>query len=152
MKFLFIAQTPSDNTKAIAKTALAAMEEHASEASHIIFQSPTEVKANDIDDVDGLIIGTLENIGALSGLTKDMFDRCYNDWLDRKQGLPVALYIRAGLDGTATSRTLNSYANALSWRLIAPPVILHGPYDDQMTTDAADLAASLIAGVEAGIF
>ncbi|MGC6530699.1 MAG: flavodoxin family protein [Candidatus Puniceispirillaceae bacterium] len=152
MKFLFIAQTPSENTKAIAKTALAAMQDHASEASYILFQSPTQIKASDIDDIDGLILGTLENIGALSGLTKDMFDRCYNDWLDRKQGLPVAFYIRAGLDGTATSRTLNSYAKALSWRLIAPPLILHGSYDDQMPSDAAALAAGLIAGVEAGIF
>lgn len=152
MRFLFIAQTPSDNTSHLAQAALGALKAHAGSDSQIIFKPPTSVIASDIDDCEGLLLGSLENIGALAGLTKDMFDRCYNDWLGRKEGLPVGIYIRAGLDGTATKRTLTSYSNALSWRLIQEPLILHGAYDEAFTAEVEELAAMMGAGVEAGIY
>ena len=152
MKFLMIAQAPSDNTKAVAAAALASLRAHSAPTSDVICKSPLEVSAADLDGCDGLLLGTLENIGALAGLSKDMFDRCYNDWLGRHEGLPVGIYIRAGLDGTATSRTLTSYAKALSWRLIQEPLILHGAFDDGFCDEAASLAGQLSAGVEAGIY
>ena len=152
MRFLTIAQTPSENTKQLAKAAFGAMQAHCEADSQAILKAPQDVIAEDIDDIDGLVLGTLENIGALSGMTKDMFDRCYNDWLSRKEGMPIAIYIRAGLDGTATKRTLESYAGALSWRLIMPPVILHGSFDDKFIADVEALSATLTAGVEAGIY
>ena len=152
MKFLMIAQTPSDNTTALAKAALASLRAHAEPTSEVIFKAPLDVRATDLEGCDGLLLGTLENIGALSGLTKDMFDRCYNDWLGCYEGLAVAIYIRAGLDGTATKRTLTSYANALSWRLIQEPLILHGTYQDDFTHEVGLLAGQLSAGVEAGIY
>ena len=55
-------------------------------------------------------------------LDKDLFDRCYNEWLGTTDGLPTAVYIRAGLDGTATSRAISQIAGGLSWRLIRPPL------------------------------
>ena len=152
MKFLMIAQTPSANTAQLADAAFASLQAHADPHSTVTLKAPLDVAPHDLDDCDGLIIGTLENIGALSGLTKDMFDRCYNDWLGKYPGLPVAIYIRAGLDGTATKRTLTSYAKALSWRLISAPVILHGSYDERFIQEVEALAGGLSAGVEAGIF
>ena len=152
MKFLMIAQAPSDNTKALAAAALASLRAYSAPTTSVIAKAPLEVSATDLDRCDGLLLGTLENIGALSGLSKDMFDRCYNDWLGRYQGLPVAIYIRAGLDGTATSRTLQSYAKALSWRLIQDPLILQGTYRNSFTDEVASLAGQLSAGVEAGIY
>ena len=152
MKFLMIAQAPSDNTKALAEVALASLRAHSEPVSEVIFKAPLAVRADDLAGCDGLLLGTMENIGALSGLTKDMFDRCYNDWLGRHEGLPVAIYIRAGLDGTATRRTLLGYANALSWRLIQEPLVLHGSYQDDFTEQVAALAGQLSAGVEAGIY
>ena len=152
MKFLMIAQAPSDNTRALAEAALTSLRAHSEATSEVISKTPLEVRAADLDGCNGLLLGTLENIGALSGLSKDMFDRCYNDWLGRYEGLPVAIYIRAGLDGTATKRTLTSYANALSWRLVQEPLILHGAYQDNFTKEVALLAGQLSAGVEAGIY
>lgn len=152
MRLYHITQTPSPNTIAIATAAQAALHHYAPETATVIMAQPTDFQADDLRNCDGLLLGTIENIGALAGLTKDLFDRCYNDWLGHCDGLPVGIYIRAGLDGTATSRTLTSYSKALGWRLIAPPLILHGTYDVSMTADAADLAGRLAAGIDAGIF
>ena len=152
MKFLLIAQAPSENTRALRDAALASLTRHAGPQSEVILKAPQEVGLTDLEGCDGLLLGTLENIGALAGLTKDMFDRLYNPWLGQYEGLPVAIYIRAGLDGTATKRTLTSIAGALSWRLIQEPVILHGPYQEHFNDDVAELAAILAAGVEAGIY
>ena len=152
MKLLHIAQTPSPNALQIAQASFAAMQQYAGEDATCISLSPTEILPASLDDCGGLVLGTVENIGAMAGLTKDMFDRCYNQWLDAKQGLPVAFYIKAGLDGTATKRSLTAIAQALKWRLIAPPLILHGPFNDSMCEEAAQLSAQLAAGIDAGIY
>ena len=80
------------------------------EGREIIFKTPLQVDAEDLKNAAALILGTTENIGAMAGLTKDMFDRCYNDWLGQMEGLPTAIYIRAGLDGTATKTQLSNIA------------------------------------------
>lgn len=152
MKFLQIAQTPSPNTKIIAEASFEAMQSYCEAPATFITKCPTQIVANDLANIDGLVLGTLENIGALAGLTKDMFDRCYNDWLTFPEALPVAIYIRAGLDGTATSRSLEGIASALKWRLIAPPLILQGSYDEEMLSQVSSLSGALTAGVESGIF
>ena len=152
MKFLQIAQTPSPNTSAIAEASFNAMRAYCDTRAEFVRKCPTQIIATDLYDIDGLVLGTLENIGALAGLTKDMFDRCYNDWLTYREALPVAIYIRAGLDGTATTRSLEGIASALKWRLIASPLILKGEFTNDMPSQAAELSGALTAGVESGIF
>lgn len=101
---------------------------------------------------DGLLLATTENIGYMAGLTKDLFDRCYNEWMGTTDGLPAAVYIRAGLDGTATSRAISQIAAGLSWRLIRPPLILRGDYTQQFEEDVAELGGAFSAGLETGVF
>ncbi len=79
----------------------------------------------------------------MAGLTKDIFDRCYNDWLYHTDGLPVAFYIRAGLDGTATADTLGRFAHALRWRMVRPPLILKGDYQPDFENRSQSWAAVL---------
>ena len=88
---------------------------------NIIRKSCLEVRAEDVLGCDGVMISTTENIGYMAGLTKDVFDRCYNDWLGHTDGLAAAVYIRAGLDGTATKTGLSQITGSLKWRLVRPP-------------------------------
>ena len=122
------------------------------EGREIIFKTPLQVDAEDLKNAAALILGTTENIGAMAGLTKDMFDRCYNDWLGQLEGLPTAIYIRAGLDGTATKTQLSNIASAQKWRLVQPPVILHGSWQNRFTDTVYELASGLAAGLDAGIY
>ena len=147
---LFIAHAPSPNTAQLRDQSVARITADADVT--LITQSPFDCGLDDVMNADGIIIGTTENIGAMAGATKDFFDRTYNDLLEVKAGLPVAAYIRAGLDGTGTTRGLESIITGLRWRLIAPPLVLKGPWQDRFSEDAAELALTLAAGVEMNIY
>lgn len=148
---LFICHAPSENTIRLADRCETAMKD-CTENLQTIRKACTEVRADDVLGCDGVLISTTENIGYMAGLTKDVFDRCYNDWLGNTDGLPAAIYIRAGLDGTATSRSLSQIANGLNWRLIRPPLILKGVYGDQFEDEVTEFGGAFAAGLDAGLF
>jgi len=149
---LIIAHAPSPNTRALAEAALAGASDPEAGTLTVRLASPFDVTAGDLTDSDAVIIGTTENIGYMAGATKDMFDRCYNDWLGTSEGLAVALYIRAGLDGTATRRALESIIGAQRWRLVAAPLILHGNWSPGYVDEVRELAMGMAAGLDAGIY
>ena len=149
---LIIAHAPSPNTVALAEAArLGASHPGAGDVS-VRLLSPFDVTTADLAGQDGVLLGTTENIGYMAGATKDMFDRCYNTWLGRTEAMPVGLYIRAGLDGTATRQALEGIFSAQRWRLVAAPLILHGNWSDSYPTQVEELATAMAAGLDAGIF
>ena len=148
---LFISHAPSENTAALANRCEAVMREMTDDLK-IIRKSSVDVTAGDVLSCDGLILSTTENIGYMAGLTKDVFDRCYNDWLGHTDGLPVAIYIRAGLDGTATKKALSQIAAGLNWRLVRPPLVLKGTYTDQFEDEISEFGGAFAVGIEAGLF
>ena len=149
---LLIAHTPSPNTMALANAAIEAVA--SADTGNVIMRlmSPFDVRTPDVNDAAAVIIGTTENIGYMAGATKDRLDRCYNDWLDHSDAKPVAIYIRAGLDGTATKRALTNICGGLKWRLVAEPLILHGDWNDGFCEQVGDLCLGVAAGLDAGIF
>ena len=149
-RILFIAHAPSPNTQALRDQAQAAIR-HETEVE-LEVRSPFDCTAEDALQADGIIIGTTENIGAMAGATKDFFDRSYNEMLEISAGKPAAVYIRAGLDGTGTKRGIESIMTGLRWRLVAPPLILKGEWQERFPDDAAELALTLAAGVEMNLF
>jgi len=149
---LIIAHAPSTNTAALAKAAQRGATNKDAGDIDVRLASPFEIVAADLFEADGVLIGTTENIGYMAGATKDMFDRCYNDWLGHSGGKPVGLYIRAGLDGTATRRALESIIGAQRWRLVAAPLILHGEWSADYVGEVEALAMGMAAGLDAGIF
>ena len=149
---LIIAHAPSANTAALARAALRGATHPDAGQVTAKLVSPFKVTTDDLSAHDGIIIGTMENIGYMAGATKDLFDRCYDEWMDHHEGLPVGLYIRAGRDGTATRRALESIIGALRWRLVAAPLILHGDWQSRYCDDVAELSMGMAAGMDAGIF
>lgn len=143
MKNLLIAaHTPSPNTVHIAKT----LENAAKTAAELQLSclSPFEVEAQHLLAADGMILFTTENFGYMSGAMKDMFDRLYYQVYEQRRGLPYALVVRAGKDGTGACRSVHSITKGLGWKAVQSPLVLQGDFQHQAFTEQA---ATLAAGV-----
>jgi multimeric flavodoxin WrbA len=147
---LFIAHAPSANTERLRDGVAAAI--NTETAVELMTLSPFDCTSAEALAADGIIIATTENIGAMAGATKDFFDRSYNDLLDVSAGKPVAAYIRAGLDGTGTTRGLDSIFTGLRWRQAHPITVLKGDWDDAFIAQAREVGLTLAAGVELGLY
>lgn len=147
---LFISHAPSPNTLRLRHSAEARI--RAETGVTLITKPPLEAGPEDVLAADAVLIGTTENIGYMAGATKDFFDRSYNDLLEVKAGLPAAVYIRAGLDGTGSRRAIESILTGLRWRLVAPPLILQGTWQDSFVPACDELSLTLAAGMELGLF
>lgn len=105
-----------------------------------------------------------ENLAALSGAMKEMFDRCYYPCLGRIEGRAYATIICAGSDGENAQRQLDRIATGWRLRRVADPMIVNTaaqtpeailapktiPAD--RLTEARDLGAALAEGLAAGVF
>lgn len=148
---LIVAHAPSTNTKKLAHAAYAGAN-HPDIDINVVLKSPQETQPEDVLAADALLLGTTENLAYMAGLTKDFFDRCYYPVLEEKQGLPFALYIRAGHDGTGTKLAMKTITTGLRWSWIQEALILQGNWQDDFTEQVETLAMTLAAGVEAGIY
>ncbi len=149
---LIVAHAPSPNT-AVLRDALRRGAERADAGSVAVrCMSPFEAGPDAVLEAQAVILMTTENLGYMSGALKDFFDRIYYPCLEETQGLPYALVIRAGHDGTGTSRAVASIAGGLRWRAVQEPLICRGAYQDGFGAQCAELGEAIAAGLDAGVF
>jgi len=150
-KLLIVANLPSDNTRTLADAVLRGAQHPDIDNVEATLLPALEAGVDDVMACDGIIIGTTENFGYMSGLIKDFFERIYYPCLEEKQGLPYALYIRAGLDGTGTKIGVEKIITGLRWKAANPILLLHGDYDPAFEQRCEELGTLVSAGLDAGI-
>jgi multimeric flavodoxin WrbA len=148
---LFVFHAPSVNTKKMLEAVIKGANNSDIENVEVQFLPPLEVQPEDILSAQAIILGTTENLGYMSGLMKDMFDRCYYPCLEKTQGMPFAFFIRAGNDGTGTRRAIETITTGLRWRLVQDPLICRGDFQEEFITQCEELGLSMAASLDAGI-
>jgi hypothetical protein len=151
-RLLIVAHAPSENTRRLRQAVLRGAGSPGIAGVDVRMRPPLEAGPEDVLAAQAIILGTTENLGYMSGALKDFFDRCYYPCLEKTQGLPYALYIRAKLDGTGTRRAIESIAAGLRWRAVQPALILHGEFREEFIGHCEELGQALAAGLEGGIF
>ncbi|MWJ29356.1 NAD(P)H-dependent oxidoreductase [Halomonas sediminis] len=151
-RLLIVAHAPSPNTLKLREAAERGASHPDIEAIEVIVKPPLEAGPDDVMACDAILLGTPENLGYMSGALKDFFDRSYYPVLEEKQGLPCALYIRAGRDGTGTQRAVESIVTGLRWKWAQEPLILRGEWQESFVEEVEELGLYLAAGLESGIF
>jgi hypothetical protein len=149
-KLLIVAHAPSPNTLNLldsVRRGASGFEDVALTVLSPFTAGPKEVKAS-----NGIILGTTENLGYMSGALKDFFDRIYYPCLEETQGMPYALYIRGRHDGTGTRRGVETILTGLRWRAIREPLICRGEFREKFLADCEELGALMAAGLGAGVF
>lgn len=149
---LFVCHCPSDNTRRLRDAALAGIGKLELSDLEVRSRLPVEAGAEDIEWCDGILIGTTENFGYMAGLIKDFFERIYYPCEETSVGLPVALYIRAGEDGRGTRTSIGKITTGLRWKYVAEPLILRGEFAEAFDEQVAELAMTIAAGLDAGIY
>ncbi|BAP15351.1 MAG: flavodoxin [Alcanivorax borkumensis] len=151
-KLLIVAHAPSPNTLKLRDAAARGACHDDIENVSVTVKAPLDAGPEDVMTCDAILLGTTENLGYMSGALKDFFDRSYYPVLEEKQGLPCALYIRAGHDGTGTRRAVETIVTGLRWNWVQDPLVLKGAWQDAFEDQLEEMGMYLAAGLDAGIF
>jgi multimeric flavodoxin WrbA len=151
-RLLVVGHTPSVNTHRLFEAVVEGASSIEIENVEVMAYRPFDVQPQDVQTAQAVILGTTENLGYMSGALKDFFDRIYYPCLEHTQGMPYALYIRAGHDGTGTRRSIESITSGLGWRAVQEPLICRGDWQDAFVAQCQELGTAMAAGLEMGIF
>ena len=111
-----------------------------------------EATAEDLLKADGLILGTPENFGYMSGQMKDFFDRTFYEVEGKISPLPYAIFVGAGNDGTGALTAIRRIAKGYPFIEVQEPILVRGDLTDQDLAKCRELGLALAVGIEAGIY
>lgn len=150
-RLLLVYSSQSGHTE---RMAAAVIEGAAEFAQEVEVRQLHALKAG-LDDLlwaHGLLIGTPENFGYLSGAVKDFLDRTYYPAQGKVTGLPWAMFVSAENDGSGAVRALERIAIGYGWKAVAEPVILKGDLDEAGLQRCRELGQTMAAGVAYSMF
>lgn len=151
-RLLVIAHAPSPNIQRMGAAICAGAAGPEIETVETRLVPAFETQPEDVWTAQAIILLTPENLGYMSGALKDFFDRCYYPCLERTQGLPYGLCVRAGNDGAGAQRAVETIVTGLRWRKAQEPLICRGEWRETFLDECAALGACVAAGLDAGIF
>ena len=146
-----------------ASRAMAAAAAHGGGASARLIGAET-VGPDDFLAARGYLFVGPENLGSLSGVMKDMFDRCYYPLLGRIEGRAYATIIAAGSAGQGAEAQLDRIVTGWRLRRVAQGLIINTQaqtpqeilapkhIDSQMHDQCLLIGAAMAEGLEAGMF
>ncbi len=146
---LIVANTPSTNTQTLRDAVADGV--RSTDIEPLVL-APFDANAEHVLQAQAIILGTTENFGYMSGALKDFFERIYYPCLTEKQGLSMALYVRAGNDGQGATTSVERIITGLRWNPVQPPLVLSGGYQPEFAAACYELGAGMAEGVKLGIF
>jgi hypothetical protein len=127
----------------------------AGEAPGVRSLAAPDAGVDDVEAAAGAVLITTENFGMVSGLMKDFLERIY-PWFEevpnRRPGLPYLLVSKGGSDGTGAVRDVTRILTGLRWKEALPPSVVTGSLTDDHLAHVREQAATLAAGIDAGVF
>ncbi|XUU60332.1 flavodoxin family protein [Erythrobacter sp. HA6-11] len=93
--------------------------------NHAVLMRADDARPEHLLDAGGYLFVCPENLASMSGLMKEMFDRCYYPVLDKIQGRPYATIIAAGSDGEGAQRQINRIATGWRLKRVAEELIIN---------------------------
>ncbi len=112
----------------------------------------SEAGPDDLRWAHGVLLGTPENFGYMSGQMKDFFDRTYYEVEDELKPLPFAIFISCGNDGRGAVREIRRIVKGYPFNEVQEPVIVRGEITEEGLERCEELGMALAAGLEAGIY
>lgn len=149
---LIVSNCPSPNTLKMQEAVVRGCMSQDLENTRVVARIPWDANAKDILKCDGIILGTTENFGYMSGAIKDFLERVYYPCLEQTEGKPVAIFVKGGLDGQGAKTSVERILVGLKWKMIQPTLVMKGDYKPEFLDQCEELGTTMAAGLEAGIF
>jgi multimeric flavodoxin WrbA len=151
-RLLVVFHSRSGGTAAMTDAVVAGANDDAIAGVEVRVQRAFDTTVDDVRACNGIVLGTPENFGYMSGAIKDFFERIYYPLLDETQGLPYALFVKASTDGDGAVQSIERIVAGLRWKLVMPPVVVVGDLGPGDLERCQELGATIAAGLEAGMF
>jgi NAD(P)H-dependent FMN reductase len=112
----------------------------------------------------GYLFACPENLGAMSGAMKEMFDRCYYPLLGQIEGRAYATAIAAGSDGSGATAQIDRIVKGWRLRRVAEPLVVNlgaqtpaeilglKTLSDKALNQCYELGQALGAGLALGVY
>ncbi len=123
-----------------------------------------DVTSEDLLRAAGYLFVCPENLAALSGAMKEMFDAQYYSVLGQIEGRPYASIIAAGSDGDGAQRQLDRILTGWRLKRVSDPMIVNFSAQtpeqimakkspsDKVLRDCRELGNSMVEGLLIGVF
>ena len=149
---LIVTHTPSENSQALTDAVISGAGHEDITNIKLRHMPALECTADDVLWADGVILGTTENFGYMSGGLKDFFDRIYYPCLEKTGALPYSLFIRAGNDGQGAKTSVERIVTGLRWKQVQETLICVGEFCDAYVNACEEFGMTMAAGLEIGIY
>jgi multimeric flavodoxin WrbA len=149
MQLLIVYHTQSGNT---AQLMAAVMRGAQREPIAVEMKRAFEATLADLLACQGVIFGTAEYNGYMSGALKDFFDRTFEPAQGRVTNKPYACVVSAGNDGSFAVQYIERIARGYPLKRVADPIIVVGHVDALAEARCEELGETFAAGLGLGIF
>jgi len=117
----------------------------------VVVKRCAEAGPEDVLAADGLILGTPENFGYMSGIMKDFLERIFYACEGKVAGRPWALFVGAGQDGTGAVSSVERIVTGLRLKKAADPVIVVKDLQPVQIAALEELGATFASGLALGV-
>jgi multimeric flavodoxin WrbA len=153
MKHLLIVyHTQTGNTGRLAEAVRSGASDELLTGVAVRYLKAADAGPDDLLWAHGLLLGTPENFGYMSGAMKDFLDRTFYPVEGRILPLPYAVFISAGNDGSGALRAIRRIAGGYPFNEVQEPLVVQGEIQQADLEKARELGMSLAAGLDAGIY
>ena len=119
---------------------------------NVIVKRCADAGAEDLLAADGLILGTPENFGYMSGMMKDFLERVFYACEGKVNGRPWALFVGAGQDGSGAVSSVERIVLGLRLKKTLEPVVAVKELQAIHLTQCEEMGAAFAAGLAMGVF
>ena len=147
---LIVSHSQGGKTQSMAAAVLRGCQQHASVNTRAL--AAADAGLEDLLWAGGLLFGTPENFGTMSGMLKDFFDRTYYPAEPYKINLPYAIFVSSSNDGSGAVRDIQRIARGYPLREVSEPLICKGELTTDRLEACEELGLAMATGIEMGIF
>jgi multimeric flavodoxin WrbA len=116
----------------------------------VVVKRCAETGPDDVLAADGLILGTPENFGYMSGMMKDFLERVFYPCEGKVAGRSYALFVGAGQDGAGAVSSVERIVTGLRLRKALEPLVSVGPLTAEKLAECETLGATFATALSIG--